>query len=205
MKQSDALPPGRWSTGQLIVIISSVIAMTVGVGGIQYWSTWGNRDDVFSKSGQENAVPAALTGAAVGDPVDVEVVDVGIKDGHVVLTLNREMSRDWRATFIEVVGTKDFHGLAPDGWTHKREPWLSLNAFHLLRDAIRVNDVPADAASLRQLMRAVRDAVEKTNAAKPSADPRRADGSLNGVLEEVFGKDSGEPARVSPGVGNERQ
>ena len=205
MKQSDALPPGRWSTGQLIVIISSVIAMGVGVGAIQYWSTWGIRDDVFSKSGQENAVPVARTGAAVGDPVHIEVVDVGIKGGDAVLTLNREISEDWRGTFIEVVDTKDFHGLAPDGWTHKRERSISIIAFDVVGDAIRVNDVPAEPASLRQLMRAVRDAMEKTNAAKPSADPRRADGSLNGVLEEVFGKGSGEPARVPPGVGNGRQ
>ena len=152
---------------------------------------------MFSKSGQESPVPTrrgplarlplwerglmaalavAFTCAAVGGPVHVEVVDVGIKDG-----------------------------LAPDGWTHKREHWIGISALGLVGDAIRVNDVPAEAASLRQLMRAVRDAVEKTNAAKPSADPRRAGSSLNGVLEEVFGKGSGGPAPVPPGVGNEGQ
>ena len=146
-----------------------------------------------------------MAALAVGDPVHVEVVDVGIKDGDAVLTLNRETSKDWRETFDKVVDTKDFHGLVPDGWTHKRERWIGICAFYLVGNAIRVSDVPAEPASLRQLMRAVRDAVEKTNAAKPSEDPPRADSSVTGVLEEVFGKNSGEPARVPPEVGNERQ
>ena len=138
---------------------------------------------MFSKSGQESPVPTrrgplarlplwgrglmaalavALTYAAVGGPVHVEVVDVGIKDG-----------------------------LAPDGRTHERERWIGISAFGLVGNAIRVNDVPAEAAPLRQLVRAARYAVEKTNVANPSEDPPRADSSLNGVLEEVSGRTPG--------------
>ena len=150
------------------------------------------------------AVAVALTCAAVGDPVHVEVVDVGIEDGHAILTFDRETSKDWDDTFDRIVDSKDFRGLVPDGWTHKRKHWISISGLVLLGDALRVRDVPVEAASLRQLMRAVRVAVESTNAAKPSEDPPRADSSLNGVLEEVFGTGSGERARVPPGVGDER-
>ena len=180
---------------------------------------------MFSNSGQENAVrkrrgplarlrlwerglavavAAGLTCAAVGDQVHVEVVDVGIEDGHAILTLSREISKDWDDTFARIVDSKDFRGLVPDGWTHKRKRWIGINGLVLLRDTLRVGDVPVEAASLRQLMRAVRVAVERTNAAKPSEDPPRADSSLNGVLEEVFGTGSGEPARIPPEAGNER-
>lgn len=150
------------------------------------------------------ALAVALTCAAVGDPVHVEVVDVGIEDGHAILTFDREISKDWDDTFERIVDSKDFRGLVPDGWTHKRKRWISINGLVLLRDALRVRDVPVEAASLRQLMRAVRVAVERTNAAKPAEDPPRADSSLNGVLEEVFGTGSRERGRLLPEVGNER-
>lgn len=150
------------------------------------------------KRGLAVAVGAALTCAAVGDPVHVEVVKVGIENGHAELTLNRRISKDWQDTFQQIVDAKDFHRLVTDGWIHKRERWISIGAFVLVGDTLTVRDVPVEVASLRQLMRAVRNAVEKTNAAKPSEDRPRADSSLNGVLEEVFEKHSRERARAPP-------
>ena len=41
----------------------------------------------------------------------------------------------------------------------------------------------------RQLMVAVRHALEQTNAAEPAEDPRIADSSLTPVLEDVFRTD----------------
>ena len=179
---------------------------------------------MFSNSGQENAVrkrrgplarlrhwerglaavAVALTGAAVGDPVHVEVVDVGIADGHAFLTLNREISEDWDETFDQIVDSKDFRGLVPEGWKHKGTRLIAIAAIAVVGDTLLVRDVPVDAASLRQLMHAIRVAVERTNAAKPSEDPPRADSSLNGVLEEVFGTGSGSRRGFPQEVGNER-
>lgn len=132
------------------------------------------------------AVSALLAFGAVGGTVQVEVVEVRIEAGHALLTFNREPTKDWRETFYAVVDTKGFYSIVADGWTHKRERNISVLAFSLLDDTLLVRDVPAEPALLRQLMRAVRGAVEKTNAARPAEDRPRADSSLNGVLEEVF-------------------
>ena len=119
------------------------------------------------------------------------MVGVGIENGDVVLTLNRRHSQDWVRTFYRVLVTDDFHELTPDRWRHKLKRSVSVVGFTAHDGMLRVSDVPGDAASLRQLMLAVRYAVDRTNAAEPSEDPPRADSSLNGVLEEVFATGSG--------------
>ena len=129
--------------------------------------------------------------SASGEPVRIEVVGVRIENGHVVLTLNRRHSQDWAHTFYGVLFTDDFRELTPDRWRHKRKRSISVVGFSLYDGTLRVSDVPGDAASLRQLMLAVRYALDRTNAAEPSEDPPPADTSLNGVLEEVFATGSG--------------
>ena len=133
----------------------------------------------------------ATASFAAGEPVRIEVVGVRIENGHAVLTLNRRHSQDWVRTFYRVLGTDDFHELTPDRWRHKLKRSVSVVGFTVHDGMLRVSDVPGDAASLRQLMLAVRYAVDRTNAAEPSEDPPRADTSLNGVLEEVFATGSG--------------
>lgn len=124
--------------------------------------------------------------AVLGDPVHIDVVAVRMDDGHAVLTLSREHSKAWYSKFFEVTLGDDFHMRLPDGWQHKGKRSVSVSAFDLYDGVLRIRHVPSDEASFRQLMVAVRYALERTNAAEPSEDPPIADSSLTPVLEDVF-------------------
>ena len=123
-------------------------------------------------------------------PVHIDIVDTRIERGHVTLFLSRRISVEWWSTFLAETGAPRFFERVPEVWRHKRSGRVSITAFTMLGDKLEVRDAPGDAASFRQLMLAVRDAVARTNAAAPSDDPPRADRRLNPVLEEVFAADS---------------
>ena len=127
------------------------------------------------------------------DTVQIEVVGVHMDEGHAVLTLSREHSTAWYRKFSQLVFSVGFHEQVPDGWQHKVERGVSALAFDLYGRILRIRNVPSDEASFRQLMVAVRDAVERTNAAAPAEDPPIAGSSLTPVLEDVF--------RSGPGQG----
>ena len=131
------------------------------------------------------AVGTSRTGGRC-DTVQIEVVGVHMDEGHAVLTLSREHSTAWYRKFSEVVFGAGFHEQVPEGWQHKVERGVSALAFDLHGRILRIRNVPSDEASFRQLMVAVRQAVERTNAAEPAEDPPIADSSLTPVLEDVF-------------------
>lgn len=120
------------------------------------------------------------------DPVRIDVTDVRVEEGHAVLSLSREHSTAWYRKFADVIFGNDFHDRVPDGWLHKGDRSVSVQAFDLYRGVLRIRNVPSDEASFRQLMVAVRYALDQTNAAEPTEDPPIADSSLAPVLEEVF-------------------
>ena len=107
-------------------------------------------------------------------------------EGHAVLTLSREHSTAWRRKFSEVIFGADSHQQVPDGWQHKGKRSVRIQAYDLYDGVLRIRNVPSDEASFRQLMAAVRQALDRTNAAEPSEDPPIADKSLTPVLEEMF-------------------
>ena len=135
-----------------------------------------------------SAASAACVAASVvsADPVRIEVVGVRMEGGHAVLSLSREHSTAWMGKFVQVISGGDFRERVPDGWLHKGERGVSVLGFALYRGVLQVENVPSDEASFRQLMVAVRYALEQTNAAEPAEDPPIADSSLTPVLEEVF-------------------
>ena len=122
----------------------------------------------------------------LADPVHIDVVAVRMGEGHAVLTLSREHSSEWDSKFVEVIFSDDFHKRVPDGWRQKGKYSVRAGAFDVSGGLMRVRHVPSDEASFRQLMVAVRHAIERTNAAEPSEDPPIADSSLTPVLEDVF-------------------
>ena len=115
------------------------------------------------------------------------VTGVLMDKGHAVLTLSREHSTAWSRKFSAVVFGDDFHERVPDGWQHKGKRSVGALAFDLYGGILRIRNVPSDESSFRQLMVAVRHAVERTNAAEPAEDPPIAGSSLTPVLEDVFG------------------
>ena len=123
-----------------------------------------------------------------GGPVHIDVAGTEIERGHVSLFLSRRMSDAWRRAFWAETCAADFIERLPDEWKHKGRG--ASDGLWTFDDDISVRDAPLDAASFRQLMCAVRDAMARTNAAEPSDDPPTADASLNVVLDEVFGVDS---------------
>ena len=125
------------------------------------------------------------------EPVRIDVIGVRMEEGHAELSLSREYSTAWRRKFLEVLAGHDFHERVPDGWLHKGERYVSVQAVHLYRGVLRIRNVPSDKASFRKLMVAVRYALEQTNATEPAEDPPIADASLTPVLEEVFQIDQG--------------
>ncbi len=139
------------------------------------------------------AASAACVVASVvpADPVRIDVIDVHIEEGHAVLNLSREHSTAWYRKFAAVIFGDDFHDRVPDGWLHKGKRSVGVQAFDLYGGVLRVRNVPSDEASFRQLMVAVRYALEQTNAAEPAEDPPIADSSLTPVLEDVFRTDQG--------------
>ena len=114
-----------------------------------------------------------------------------MEEGHAVLSLSRDHSTAWYRKFAEVIFGDDFRDRVPDGWLHKGERSVSVQAFNLYGGVLRIRNVPSDEASFRQLMVAVRYALEQTNAAEPAEDPLIADGNLTPVLEDVFRTDQG--------------
>ena len=112
-----------------------------------------------------------------------------MEGGHAVLSLSREHSTAWMGKFVQVISGGDFRERVPDGWLHKGERGVRVLGFGLYRSVLRVENVPSDEASFRQLMVAVRHALEQTNAAEPAEDPPIADSSLTPVLEDVFRTD----------------
>ena len=124
--------------------------------------------------------------AAEGNPVRIEVVEARVERGHAMLSLSRRPSDEWKRTFTGETAEQDFLKRIPDGWKHKRPNGSHGHALWVFDHGIQVRDAPADSASFKQLMLAVRDAVARTNAARPPDDPPTADASLNPVLDEVF-------------------
>lgn len=120
------------------------------------------------------------------DPVRIDVIGVFMEEGHAVLSLSREYSSAWLCEFNAVFLGDDFRERVPDGWLHKGKHRVSGLGYHLRDRVLWVWNVPSDEASFRQLMVAVRCALEQANAAEPMEDPPIADGSLAPVLEEVF-------------------
>ena len=127
-----------------------------------------------------------VASAVLAEPVHVDVVAVRMDEGHAVLTLSREHSKAWYSKFFEVVYGDDFHERVPDGWQHKGRRSVSIQSFDLYDAVLRIRNVPSDEASFRQLMVAVRYALDQANAAQPTEDPPIADSSLTPVLEDVF-------------------
>ena len=144
------------------------------------------------RCGVRLAASACVVASAVcADPVRIDVIGVRIEEGHALLSLSREDSTAWYRRFVEVIFSDDFRDRVPDGWLHKGERSVSGLAFEMYGGVLRIKNVPSDEASFRQLMVAVRYALEQTNAAEPAEDPPIADGSLVPVLEEVFRTDEG--------------
>ena len=168
-------------------------------GVVTRWH-WGRRGSVQPEASSRSghcavrlaASAACVVAAAVSaDPVRIDVIDVRIEEGHAELSLSREHSTAWYRKFQDVFFSDDFHDRLPDGWRYKRERSVSIVAFDLYGGVLRIRNVPSDEASFRQLMVAVRYAVEQTNAAEPAEDPPIADRSLTPVLEDVFRTDQG--------------
>lgn len=163
----------------------------------------GRRDSVRPETASEDAsrssgcygarvaasVACVVASTVLADPVRIDVTAVRMDNGHAMLTLSREHSAAWYSKFAEVVFGTDFHDRVPNGWRHKGERSVSVQAFDLYGGVLRIRNVPSDESLFRQLMVAVRYALERTNAAEPPEDPPIADSSLTPVLEEVFPAD----------------
>lgn len=140
--------------------------------------------------GPDSPQPEARSAVSAG-PVRIDVVGVSVEKGRAVLSLSREFSTPWARKFNEVYFGDDFRERLPDGWSHKGKRRVSGLGYDLRGRVLRIVEVPNDEASFRQLMVAVRYALEQTNAAEPGEDPPVADSSLTPVLEEVFRTDQG--------------
>lgn len=128
---------------------------------------------------------SAVAPASAG-PVRIDVIGVCVEGGHAVLSLSREYSTPWLRGFNAVFLGDDFREHVPDGWVHKGKHRVSGLGYDLRDRVLQIRNVPSDEASFRQLMVAVRIALERTNATEPTEDPPIADSSLTPVLEEVF-------------------
>ena len=139
-----------------------------------------------------------VASAVLAEPVHIDVIAVRMDEGHAVLTLSREHSKAWYRKFAEVIFGDDFHERVPDRWQHKGRRSVSVQSFDLYDAVLRIRNVPSDEASLRQLMVAVRYALDQTNAAQPRENPPIADSSLTPVLEDVFRTDQRAGANEPP-------